>query len=524
MPTDEFIRTTARDKMAMTSKPARWPTVGRAATFLVMQVCVLALAMPSGAQDAAAERLFREAERQSLDDSAAALAGFELLVEQFPRDALAPRALLRVAEIRHDLGDGMKSDIAIDRLIDDYGRSAEAAAGFLLRGTIQLRAARNAEGLETARGTLRRVPLLFDAASYPDLAARGEARLLEGRISRLLGDRDSASAAFVALLEDEPSTAAAAMARFELAHVLLDGAYWQAAVELLQRSITLDPEGAKAERNLLALIHRRILRPQAGQRWFGAARHLAIEGLGGPSGVGAADDGRLLVVDPSDATVAALAPEGNVLGRATVKNATGPWWDAGRATVSIGDRYLQPFAGTAAGSKTVGRLAEVGKGDGFLKGILGSARGALGDLFVAARGEKGLLRYASPRRAAVLLEQGKRQIVDVAEARGTVYALDRDHGEVWRVGIDRVPEPNPFVRGEWKRAAALAVDDLGTLFVLDRGPRTIDVFDADRNRVTTLGPTLPGGIELRAPSDIAVDAAGRLFIADPKLPHLVVLE
>lgn len=527
----------------MTWKPARLATFGPIS--ILLSILMLAWSAPAASQDPAAERLFREAERQSDSDTTSALAGFELLVDQFPRDALASRALLRVAEIRRDLREGMKTDIAIDRLIDDYGRSAEAAAAFLLRGKIQYDVARSMAELETARRTLRRVPLLFDAAAYPALAARAEARILDGRISRKLGDSDAAAAAYIALLEDESTGARTAEARLELARVLLDGAYWQAAVELLQRSVaiaerddaqatdsdqtaTLDPVAlgplpARSERNLLALIHRRILRPQAGTRLFPSARTITIDGVV-PTELGAADDGRLLVVDASSATVAVLAPDGRVLGRTTIKNATGPWWDDGRATVSIGDRFVQPFGGPSSDRASVGRLAEVGKGDGFLKGISSGARGALGDLFVAARGEEGLLRYASPKRAAVLLDEGKHQVVDVAETDGTIFALDRSSGAVWRVGIDRIPEPNPFVRGDWKRPVALAVDGLGTLFVLDRATRRIDVFDADRNLMTSLGPTLPNGIELKAPSDIAVDAAGRLFIADTKLPHLVVLE
>jgi hypothetical protein len=39
-----------------------------------------------------------------------------------------------------------------------------------------------------------------------------------------------------------------------------------------------------------------------------------------------------------------------------------------------------------------------------------------------------------------------------------------------------------------------------------------------------VGPDLGAGIELRQPVDVAVDGAGRLFIADAKLPYVLVLE
>ena len=40
----------------------------------------------------------------------------------------------------------------------------------------------------------------------------------------------------------------------------------------------------------------------------------------------------------------------------------------------------------------------------------------------------------------------------------------------------------------------------------------------------TLGPILPGGVELRDPRDIAVDAAGRVLIADRGLSAIIVIE
>jgi len=39
-----------------------------------------------------------------------------------------------------------------------------------------------------------------------------------------------------------------------------------------------------------------------------------------------------------------------------------------------------------------------------------------------------------------------------------------------------------------------------------------------------IGPVLPGTIELRSPEDLAVDAAGRLFVVDSRLAQLIVLE
>ena len=79
------------------------------------------------------------------------------------------------------------------------------------------------------------------------------------------------------------------------------------------------------------------------------------------------------------------------------------------------------------------------------------------------------------------------------------------------------------VTGSWDRAEALAVDPAGNIYVLDRGKRRIEVYGRDGSRITALGPTLPSGLELERPSDLTVDGAGRIWIADTRL-GLIVLE
>ena len=73
------------------------------------------------------------------------------------------------------------------------------------------------------------------------------------------------------------------------------------------------------------------------------------------------------------------------------------------------------------------------------------------------------------------------------------------------------------------KAEALAVGPAGNIYVLDRGAGRIEMFDRAGKRLTAVGPSLPGGLELERPADLTVDLAGRLWIADSRL-GLVVLE
>jgi hypothetical protein len=60
--------------------------------------------------------------------------------------------------------------------------------------------------------------------------------------------------------------------------------------------------------------------------------------------------------------------------------------------------------------------------------------------------------------------------------------------------------------------------------VLDRRAKKIDVFDTEGVSRWSLGPVLPGGVELRDPRDIAVDGQGRVYVADRSLSVVVMVQ
>ena len=160
-----------------------------------------------------------------------------------------------------------------------------------------------------------------------------------------------------------------------------------------------------------------------------------------------------------------------------------------------------------------------------LKGLEAAERGFFGHWFILAKGWKGLLSFETRRKGQELLGRHNPDFNDLArDGRGRIYALDRKEKNVSRLAIDRRWDGIVLEGSGWKRPQALAIDRLGRMYVLDRGSRTVLVYDADGQRLDSLGPQLGGGIELRSPVDLAVDGSGRLFIADEKLPFVAVLE
>ena len=68
--------------------------------------------------------------------------------------------------------------------------------------------------------------------------------------------------------------------------------------------------------------------------------------------------------------------------------------------------------------------------------------------------------------------------------------------------------------------AAIAADDLDRLYVLDQKSRAVFVFDrAGKGAQAVPGDVLSG--EVRSPAFLAVDAEGRVYVADKRAGRVV---
>ena len=383
------------------------------------------------------------------------------------------------------------------------------------------------------------MPLLYGRETFPELADRAKARIRSGEISLLLGEPEAAAAELLAAVEDEPPSVWTGRARLRLGRALAEGGEWVAAAEVLQRiaaetdppeepglaavTATSSAEDRSRAARLLSYLYRHFARPAAGQQPWLTAGSFPASGLTlrEPSGVAAHEDGRVLVVDRRSNLAVLVEGDGKVFDRRTVEDAVRPGWTAGGTPFVVTQTKIElPFADQRSSFLEPRPGKEVA-----LKGLEAAERGFFGHWFILAKGWKGLLSYETRRKGQELLGRHNPDFNDLArDGGGRIYALDRKEKNVSRVGIDRRWEGIVLEGSGWKRPQALAIDRLGRMYVLDRGSRTVLVYDADGQRLDSLGPQLGGGIELRSPVDLAVDGSGRLFIADEKLPFVAVLE
>lgn len=485
------------------------------------------VAAQTATQDPAAARLLLEAERLLQGGEAdAARRELELLVSQFPRDESAPRALLHLASLHRGRGDLAALDRTVDQLLENHSQAAETADGLVLAAEQRAVQARSGDALAAAQSAYRRVALLFGREAYPDLPARRRARLASGEIALRLGDAQGAAAEFLALIEDEPMSVLRGRARRGLARAFLDLGQRPAALATLERlASSTEIEATAGDRaravRLLSLIHRRVLRPTAGERHFKPAIRFPASGLElrEPTAVAAADDGRVVVVDQKLPLLVILNADGSEYFRVAVEGVERPGFlpDDRPFAVTSSNVFL-PLHGTSYSFADPDKSAP-------LKNLFAAAPGAFDDWLVAAKGLRGALHVDDamlPGRP--VFDTERRDIVDVASgADGRLYALDAKNGEILRLDRD-ARSAETFARLELKRAVAIDVDALGHVFVLDRGTGQIHLLGPDGFVQTTLGPNLGGGIELRQPVDLAVDGSGRVYVADTRLPFVVRLE
>lgn len=481
---------------------------------------LLTLCLPqTGHPQEAAERLLIEAERREQEgDLASALADYEMVARQFPGTEVAGRALLRLVAGRRSRGDLDGAIQACNRLIDDFPGTTWAAAGLFYMGEMQLERARKRSETEDARETFRRIYVLFDPLTHPDLVYRAAARVRDAELDLRAGDIEGAELSYLATLEGEPTSEWTMRARLGLAGIYLERGDWMLAAETLQQAINqaVDlgyEEVADEARTKLTLTHRLMLRPAAGAaRWQSGG---AMRGLGlsrKPAGVAATGDGRVVVTQEYPGQAVLLEGE-NVVARRTYPEAYRPFFTRdGEAWVPSTTVLYEVEGGN--------RRTYLGPSRSPTKNIESGAEGIYQWFTIEAKPQRILThREDSP----VDRQVAAREPVDLAtDSQGRLYVLEEAGGSVVRYSSS-LDTSTRLVTGGLTDPLSVDVDAMGNVYVLEESGR-MQVFDTRGRQLDSLGPSYPGGVTLSDPVDLAVDDTGRVYLLDGKPTALYVLE
>ena len=330
------------------------------------------------------------------------------------------------------------------------------------------------------------------------------------------------------VLEREPESERTPRAHFELGDLLLKRGDWQTAAEHLRlaregalRRGEADGDVAVGSLERTTLMHRLILRPVAGQeRWLAARSYLPDRaGIERPRGVAAGADGRIVVTEANRAAI--LNAGGAPSAARDLRGAVRPSHAAAGAPGVIA-------ADGVTGIEDPRTVAFTRPGGGDLDRIVAAHRDDSGAWTLLSRRSAEVLRFDPEGRPLETLRVATMiQPIDLAVGGdGAIHVLDAGARStppsVLRFAADgRFEEA---FRADWRRPVALDVDPFGNRYVLDAGTMQVLVYDPAAVPLATLGPVLPGGRELRAPEDVAVDGQARIFIADSRLGDVLVLE
>ena len=481
-------------------------------------------------QDAAPQRLLQESERLERGrDFEGADLSYQLLIDRFPDSRQAGVAMLALARSAWRKEDVEAAHEQLETLIGAYPESPRAAIASVLQARYRIAEAERAQDLRDARRLFDRVPLLFGPETYPTLEARVEAAVAGGEVNLVLGEPRRAAKDFIRAIEDEAPSQWLAAARLGLAESLVMEGDWVAAAEVLQRVADAPDtdapgaadgpaaEGPAAEaRRRLTFIHRQWLRPSLGQTPWSSSRAVTGAQWDKPVRVAAGTAGRILVLDTGIRRVLSLAAQGAPVARTDGRDVRDVWWS------SAGVSYLTDAQAVRGLEDSVRQSFGAGEDkQQIAKNITAGYRGLFGHWLLVDREKKGLMIYRSD--GEFVRQISGQEIVDVARGpHGQALILDRRGRRVTRLGIDF--ENLGATTGNWRRAEAITSDAAGNVYVLDTAERTITMLDAALESRGTIGPRLPGGLELRGPVDLSIDDEGRLYVVDTKLKQVLVLE
>ncbi|MBO07859.1 MAG: hypothetical protein CL478_06230 [Acidobacteria bacterium] len=368
----------------------------------------------------------------------------------------------------------------------------------------------------------------FPRARYPLFSWRAAAKVRAGQIEIDLGRVDAGVARFVEVIDGETPSVWTTRARLGLATTLLWNREWQAAARLLQTIVDVSaragPESDiiayRDAEDRLTLLHRLWLRAEAGERpWQQAGRYSVDFAFDRPIGIAAGINGVLVTDEGND--LAIFFDSFDTAASFRVADPQRPWWGtSANGFVAAGSMVSSPLR-----TKSFQFVYPEGSRERPLDDIRAGVGMPDGGWYLVDSEYRGVMRFGRNGTFDHILDTGvNSEPVDLDRGpRGRLFVIEKRSREVLIFDAGGVLSAG-FSYHDWREPYALAVDSLGYVYVLDRGLKRIDVFDQDGGFLWTLGPVLPGGIELGDPRDLTVDSTGRILIADRGLRTVVVVE
>ena len=453
---------------------------------------------------------------------AEALKDFQAVIDSFPRSQVADNALLQVAlyhlDVAHDLA---STQTAVELLLKVYPDSDSAPMAHVIGGRVAMSKGRTPRDVDAAVASFERVERLF-----PGNDAVPAAGFYAGEALRLVRRHDEALERFRRVSASYPNSPWAARANLGAGYCLVQSDRSPAALPEVQRVRQMQPQTSMASDaiNINSILYRLYVRAPSQPAFTFSGRFVGDEraNFGDVIGVTVDRSNRLLLGHRTG--IAVFDPKGTLTATVSAQQPSAFFVDeAGRivfarqAALHTEKAASIPITVPQPSPKPARPVEEI-------PAVVGLSTG---HRIVVDKKEKTVIRYGAngqylgPFVTAINTDRlATNALDDVAMIDGDSKAItivDRDGKPLSKI----LPKGANYQFGE---PVDLVFDQLGHLYVLDRGKASVYVF-GPKNRLIatfTLAEKSPGAFT-RARA-MGLDAAGRIYIFDERVKRIQVYQ
>jgi hypothetical protein len=447
---------------------------------------------------------------------------FQAVVDAYPTATVADDALLEIARYQLSVArDYDKAQGAIETLLKRYPTGDAAAFAYVLDGELALRRGRQAPDVDRAIGNFQRVPRLFPASDAVPVALLAHADTL-----RILNDCAAAAPQYDVVRLHYPRSRQAHDANVGASRCQVANQQPVDAIVLLQQGARTvsDPAAITRVRALNGILYRLYLRAPQPPFAYAEVSYAGVSGrMRDVTGVAVHGD-LLHTVTGNGVGTLDLAKNGAAIASTKLENARGVFIDRDGKPVSYSSRSI-----TGANDRALPlAVMKPDKTPRMLEDITAVAMLSTGELLVADGDGPLVHRFAADLKALGprLQTRAHRLAVNSVDQ---IAALDRSERTITLWWPDSKPGGRIATRGPgWQldEPTDIAFDFFDHLYVLDRGSATVLVFAlTPQIRLIasfSLPERAPGAF--RRAAAMALDASGRLFIYDDRAERIQVYQ
>ena len=451
-----------------------------------------------------------------------ALKDFQAIIDSFPKSQVADNALLQIALYFLDVARDLSStQTAVDQLLKVYPDSDSAPMAHVVGGRVAMTKGRAPADVDAAVASFERVERLF-----PGNDAVPAAGFYAGEALRLVRRHDEALERFRRVSSSYPNSPWAARANLAAGYCLVQSERAAVALPEVQRVRQWQPQTAMAADalNLNSILYRLYVRAPGQPAFAFSGRFVGDERANFDDVIGVTIDRANRVLLGHNKGIAVFDAKGALTSTVGASQPTAFFVDEAGRVVFAREAALHtekvasvPIMVPQPSPKPARPVAE----------IAAVVALSTGQRILVDKKEKSVIRvgpdgrYIGPFAAAINTERLAANTLDdvamIDRDSKAINILDREGKQLSRI---LAKGPNY----QFDEPVDIAFDQLGHLYVLDRGRASVFVFGPKNRLITTftIAEKTPGAFT-RARS-LGLDAAGRMFIFDERAKRIQVYQ